>query len=86
MGKCLETKAIGAVRPTRDNRLLLYMKDRRMIAVNLEKACSARDFYQGFYVEPNKDGKLCVKRERLHSRTGVKCRMNRIRQLVPESG
>ncbi|MGB3738004.1 MAG: hypothetical protein WA948_01485 [Pontixanthobacter sp.] len=84
MGKCFETDAIRAVRTTRDNRLLLYMNDRRMIAVNLEKSCSARDFYQGFYVEPNKDGKLCVKRERLQSRTGVKCRMDRIRQLVPD--
>ncbi len=84
IGKCLPTGDIGAVRTTRDNRLLFYMKDQRMMAVNLEKACSARDFYQGFYVEPSKDGKLCVDRERLQSRTGVKCKMQRIRQLVPE--
>ncbi|MGB7408961.1 MAG: hypothetical protein WA908_10685 [Pontixanthobacter sp.] len=85
VGKCIPMQSIGAVRTTGDNRLLLYMKDRRLIAAKLEKACSARDFYQGFYVEPSKDGKLCIKRDRLQSRTGVKCKMRQIRQLVPET-
>lgn len=85
VGKCLPMESIAAVRTTQDNRLLLYMNDQRLIAASLEKACSARDFYQGFYVEPSKDGNLCVERDRLQSRTGVKCKMRRIRQLVPET-
>lgn len=85
IGKCIKTKSIGAVRPTSDNRLLFYMRDQRLIAANLEKACSARDYYQGFYVEPSKDGRLCIERDKLQSRTGVKCQLSRIRQLVPET-
>ncbi len=85
IGKCLKVDKIGTVRPTRDNRLLFYMRDQRLIAANLEKACSARDYYQGFYMEPSKDGKLCIERDKLQSRTGVKCELKRIRQLVPET-
>ena len=84
-GKCVPMKSIAAVRTTQDDRLLLYMNDQRLFAANLEKACSAREFYQGFYVEPSKDGNLCVERDRLQSRTGAKCKMRRIRQLVPET-
>ncbi len=84
IGKCFAMDEIGAVRTTRDDRLLLYMRDRTLIAADLEKSCSARDYYQGFYVEPSKDGKLCVNRDRLQSRTGVKCQLNRIRHLVAE--
>jgi len=82
IGKCIEVKKIGAVQPTQDNRLMLYMRDQRLIAANLEKACSARDFYQGFYVEPSKDGKLCIDRDKLQSRTGAKCALRRIRQMI----
>ena len=53
-----------------------------MIAVNLEKACRARDFYAGFYVERNKDGQLCVDRDKLQSRTGAQCEVETMRQLV----
>ena len=82
IGKCINMNKIGAVQPTNDNRLMLYMRDQRLIAANLEKACSARDFYQGFYVEPSKDGKLCIDRDKLQSRTGAKCELSRIRQMI----
>ncbi|GAA4643521.1 hypothetical protein GCM10023115_14810 [Pontixanthobacter gangjinensis] len=82
VGKCLKMNQIAGVQTTRDNRLMLYMRDKRLIVANLEKACSARDFYSGFYVEPNKDGNLCIDRDKLQSRTGVKCELSRIRQLI----
>lgn len=82
IGKCLPLGGIAGVMPTRDNRLMLFMRDQRIIAANLEKACSARDYYSGFYVEPRKDGRICVERDKLQSRTGAKCELSRIRQLV----
>lgn len=82
IGNCVGMKDIAGVQPTRDNRLLLYMRDQKMIAANLEKACSARQFYSGFYIEPSKDGKLCIDRDKLQSRTGAKCGISRLRQLV----
>ncbi len=82
MGNCLELKSIIAVQADAA-RLLLYTNDRRIISARLEKSCRPRDFYSGFYVEPSRDGKLCVKRDNLQSRSGASCQMDRIRQLVP---
>lgn len=82
MGKCLNVGGIVGVQATNGNRLMLFMRDQRIIAADLEKACAARDFYSGFYVERSKDGNLCVERDRLQSRTGVKCKVTGLRQLV----
>lgn len=81
-GECLAVAAIGAVQPSRDNRLMFYMRDRRVYAARLERSCFARDFYSGFYVERNPDGKLCVDRDKLQSRNGVKCEVQKLHRLV----
>lgn len=81
-GKCVSIGSIVGVQPMHDNRLMLYLRDQRMISASLEKACSARDFYSGFYVEKNSDGMLCVDRDKLHSRTGANCELDRMHQLV----
>ncbi len=82
IGNCLELKSVIAVQADAA-RLLLYTNDRKIISATLEKSCRPRDFYSGFYVEPSKDGKLCIKRDNLQSRNGMSCQMSRIRQLVP---
>lgn len=80
--KCVPLEGIAGVQTGSGNRLVLFLRDRRMISVNLEKSCRARDFYSGFYVEKNKDGRLCVDRDKLQSRTGVRCEVESMRQLV----
>ena len=84
IGKCLPMKSIAGVQISGSNQLLLYTNDRRMIRARLEKVCRARDFYSGFYLEQSKDGKLCVDRDVLQARSGAKCELERIRQLVPD--
>ncbi|MET0251588.1 MAG: hypothetical protein ABW203_05355 [Novosphingobium sp.] len=81
IGKCLPLSGIAGVRIGNDDRLLLYMRDRRLIGANLEKACRARDFYSGFYVERSGDGQICVDRDMLLSRSGASCSVSRLRQL-----
>ena len=83
MGKCLPVKNISGVQTNQGNSILLFMSDRRVVRAQLERSCSARDFYSGFYLANNSDGKLCVKRDELQSRSGANCRLTRIRQLVP---
>ena len=61
---------------------MLYLRDRRLIAAELERSCRARDFYSGFYLAKTSDGKLCVDRDTLLSRNGMNCKLTRIRQLV----
>lgn len=79
---CLPIGNIAGVRAQRGNRLLLFLRDRRLLAADLEKACTAQNFYAGFYVEQNEDGRLCVDRDRLQSRNGAKCSVSSLRQIV----
>lgn len=85
-GKCLPAMGIAAVQPSTDGRLMFYMRDRRMLAAGLEKACSARDFYLGFYMSKTADGQLCVGRDAIHSRAGTTCKLKDVREYVPVEG
>jgi hypothetical protein len=82
MGKCVAVSGIAAVQPDAGGKLLLFMLDRRLVSASLEKACRARDFYSGFYLERTGDGMLCVDRDKLHSRAGTNCAISRMRQIV----
>lgn len=82
IGKCLPVSGIAAVRPDAGNRVILFMRDRRMVSAQLERACRGRDFYSGFYVDRTPDGQLCVDRDTLLSRSGANCKVTRIRQLI----
>lgn len=85
-GKCMPAMGIAAVQPVTDGRLMFYMRDRRMLAAGLEKACSARDFYLGFYMSKTADGQLCVGRDAIHSRAGTTCKLKDVREYVPVDG
>ncbi len=82
MERCLPMAGISAVQTGTGNRLLLFLRDNRIVSVNLERACRARDFYSGFYIERSEDGQLCVDRDELQSRSGAKCEVEAMRQLV----
>lgn len=82
MDRCVPVGGIVGVQTGTGNRLLLYLNDDRIVTINLERACRARDFYSGFYVERNEDDQLCVARDELQSRSGAKCEIERMRQLV----
>ena len=82
VGRCVPVAAIAGVQIGGDDRLMLFMRDQRMIGASLEKACRARDFYSGFYMERSTDGQLCVDRDMIHSRSGMSCSVSRLRQLV----
>lgn len=80
--RCLAVSGISGVQTGNGNRLLLFLNDQRIVRVNLERACRARDFYSGFYIERNEDGQLCVDRDELQSRSGAKCEVEGMHQLV----
>lgn len=85
MGKCLKASGIAGVQPDSGNRLLLFMRDQRIVSAQLERACRSRDFYSGFYLSRSNDGKLCIDRDTLLSRNGSNCRLTALRQLVESS-
>ncbi len=84
MGRCLPISGVVGVQAGGGNRLLLFMRDRRIVSAELERACRARDFYSGFYVERSTDGQLCINRDKLQSRSGANCSVKRLRQLVAD--
>ena len=81
MGKCLPVSAIAGVQTSGD-KLVLYLRDNRIVSATLEKACRAADFYSGFYLARSEDGKLCTGRDQLLSRSGANCQLSGLRQLV----
>lgn len=82
IGKCLDASRIAGVQSLEGNRLLLFMENRRMVSATLERTCRARDFYSGFYLANSSDGRLCVERDTLQSRSGATCKLTRISRLV----
>ncbi|MHA7818635.1 MAG: hypothetical protein ACX930_03190 [Erythrobacter sp.] len=82
MERCVPMSGISGVQTGTGNRLLLFLQDERIVSINLERTCRARDFYSGFYIERSEDGQLCVGRDELLSRSGAKCEVERMRQLV----
>lgn len=85
MDDCIPVSDIAGVQTGGGNQLVLFLRDLTMVSARLEKACRARDFYSGFYLERNEDGKLCVDRDKLQSRAGAKCEIARMRELVAVS-
>lgn len=81
-GSCVPIQAIAGVAPVQPNRLLLFMRDRRVLSAALDRACDAQAFYSGFYVERNDDGMLCTKRDVLQSRAGATCEVTQLSRLV----
>lgn len=82
LGSCVPIEKITGVAPVQQNRLLLFMRDRRVLSAALDRACDAQAFYSGFYVERNDDGMLCVKRDMLKSRAGTSCEVAQLSRLV----
>ncbi|MEZ5682145.1 MAG: hypothetical protein R3E14_12725 [Erythrobacter sp.] len=81
LGECITARNIVGV-ADRGSRLVFYMRDRTMVSARLEKSCSPRDFYLGFYTERNDDGRLCVDRDRLMSRAGARCQVAEFNRLM----
>lgn len=81
-GKCMPIAGIAGVQPGPGNKLILILRDRRVVSASLDKACRSRDYYSGFLVAKNADGQLCTGRDELLSRSGANCQVNGFKQLV----
>ena len=82
MGKCLPINAIAGVSPSSKNKLVLMLRDNRVVSATLDKDCQGRDFYSGFLVARNADGMVCTGRDELLARSGTKCKVSGYKQLI----
>lgn len=83
LGKCVALNGISGIQPVSGDKLLLIMRDDRLITARLEKGCQARAFYSGLIVNRAADGQMCIQRDALMSRSGAKCQVIAFRELVP---
>lgn len=84
MGRCLPVSGIAGVQMGGDSKLILFMRDQRIVSATLDKTCRSRDFYSGFYMARSEDGMLCTHRDMLQSRAGANCQLTGLKQLVDD--
>jgi hypothetical protein len=81
--KCIPSGSIRAAMVSNREHVDFVLFDRTRLRARLSDNCPALDFYSGFYLTPE-DGKICAKRDGIHSRIGTSCRIERFRRLVPK--
>lgn len=82
--KCIEAANIRGAALSGRETVDFLLFDRTRLRAQLSEDCPALDFYNGFYVTPEK-GKLCARRDEIHSRIGRSCTIERFRRLLPKA-
>ena len=82
--KCVPVKDIAGAALLGRERVDLIMRDNSRMRAKLEASCPALDYYHGFYIAPDSDGRVCAGRDLIRSRAGGKCTIESFRRLVPE--
>lgn len=82
---CLKMRRVVAFAVTQRDSVDLVLNDGTRMRAKLGDKCPSLDFYSGFYVRPNADGKMCAKRDTIRSRSGGSCSIQAFRTLVPAS-
>lgn len=70
---CVEVEKLQGFTVNRFDSVDLVLKDGSLLRARLGKDCPALGFYAGFYVKPQKDKKICAKRDFFRSRSGRSC-------------
>lgn len=81
--KCVEMRNIMGMRGVQRDSIDLMTRQNQRLRAELNRGCRALDFYSGFYMQKNEDGRLCEDRDSIHARSGAKCEIDKFRILVP---
>ena len=85
-GRCIDASNVAGAAVTPEGAVDFVLRGGQRMRAWLESECPALDFYQGFYVRPDSDNKLCAGRDSIHSRAGGECQIDRFRRLEPVPG
>ena len=80
--KCLPLGAVGGAMLAGPNIVDFLTRDRQRFRARIDGDCTALDFYDGFYIQPQ-DDRLCARRDEIRSRMGASCRIQGFTSLVP---
>jgi hypothetical protein len=81
--KCIARDQIVVAAVTGPGNVDFILRDRSRHRAQLQNSCPALDYYQGFYLKPTNDGKICQDRDAVHARSGGECEIDRFRRLTP---
>jgi hypothetical protein len=81
--KCVKTEKLAAAQVSGEDTVDLLLVDGKRLRAKLEANCPAIEFYEGFYIKQQKDGKVCATRDALRLRSGGQCRIAEFRSLQP---
>lgn len=82
--KCISMRDIAGMQSAQRDSIDIITRQNQRLRAQFDRGCRALDFYAGFYMERNKDGRLCEGRDELHARTGAKCEVAKFRLMVPQ--
>jgi hypothetical protein len=80
--KCLALGHLTGAAVTGTASVDFMMDDGQRMRAVLDEDCPSLDFYSGFYLMRNDDGKVCAQRDRIHARSGAACPIQKFRKLV----
>jgi hypothetical protein len=80
---CVKLKKVIGYSVSTANSVDLVMDDGDRVRAKLGSDCPALGFYSGFYLKPNPDGKMCVRRDVLRGRSGTACSIDEFAKLIP---
>lgn len=81
--KCVAMRDIRGMQAVQRDSIDLITRQNQRLRAQLNRGCRALDFYAGFYMKGNKDGRLCENRDEIHARSGARCEVDKFRLLVP---
>ncbi len=79
---CIGTADITGAAIGASDAVDLLMADGKRMRARLGRDCPSIDFYDGFYLRPDPDGKVCGTRDTIRSRSGAACPIRDFRRLV----
>lgn len=82
--KCIPTAAIRRAFLSGPEQVDFVLASRNRVRAQFDEDCPALDFYGGFYLQPQDDGRLCVRRDAIHSRMGGSCTIKKFKLLIPK--
>src|SRR3546814_9452903 len=74
---CVEDKSIAGTALPGQNSVDLLLRDSSRSRAKLENSCPALDYYYGFYISTNADGRICGERDVTRSGMGGPCENDR---------
>ena len=81
--KCIQISSLAGALVSSPDSIDLFIRGGQRFRAKLEKGCPSIEFYSGFYMRQSRDGRVCEDRDRIHSRSGGECKIEKFRTLVP---